>query len=168
MGSRELDALRRLDASFVATSMYQVAAGPDGFTLRETPVSPPLRKRYDLTEGLGDGAQPWDLLALAMIDSVPIGLAATTFEARNGRQVLNELHVAPEHRRRGVARELLTVVQFTARENGAREIWLETQNVNLPAVRAYRRLGFTLTGIDTTRYLAPYAEEVALFMSAPV
>ncbi|MFY1635375.1 GNAT family N-acetyltransferase [Solwaraspora sp. WMMB335] len=168
LGDAEMTAIPHLDTSFSTASVYQVTAGDDGFVLREVPVSPPLRKRYDLTEGLTIGSQPWDLFALAVIDRIPIGFMATTYERWTGRQVLNELHVAPAHRRRGVARELLSVVRFTARENGAREIWLETQNVNPGAVRAYRRLGFTLTGVDTTRYLPPYADEIALFMSAAV
>jgi len=164
----DLAAIRLLDTSFVATSVYHIAARDNGFRLREVPVSPPVRKRYDLTEGVTEGGRPWDLYALAIADDQPAGFMATTYQRWNGRQVVNELHVAPTYRRRGVARELIGIAQVTARENGAREIWLETQNVNVAAVRAYRRLGFTLTGIDTTRYPPPYADEVALFMSAAV
>ncbi|MFV2017481.1 GNAT family N-acetyltransferase [Micromonospora sp. LOL_023] len=167
ISNADLDAIHQLDTSFSATSVYQVAVREDGFRLRETPV-PPLSRRYDLTEGVTAGSRPWDLYALAVTDTRPVGFMATTYERWNGRQVVNELHVAPTHRRRGLARELLGLVAVTARENGARELWLETQNVNIAAVRAYRRLGFVLTGIDTTRYLPPYDDEVALFMSAPV
>jgi ribosomal protein S18 acetylase RimI-like enzyme len=43
--------------------------------------------------------------------------------------------------------------------------WLETSNVNLPAVRAYERLGFRLCGLDTSLYEGTPAEgEVALFL----
>lgn len=168
VGAVELDLLRRLDTSFVTTAVHQVLANEDGFVLRERTVGAPLRKRYDLTEGVTVGSAPWDLYAVAVVDADPVGFMATTYERWNGRQVLNELHVAPAYRRRGLARELLGMVRVTARDNGAREIWLETQNVNVAAVRAYRRLGFTLTGVDTTRYLPPYDDEVALFMSAPV
>ncbi|MFY1653462.1 GNAT family N-acetyltransferase [Solwaraspora sp. WMMB762] len=168
LGHFEIDLLRRLDTGFTASAVLQVVGGTDGFTLREVPVSPPVRKRYDLTEGVTEGGRPWDLYALAIADDQPAGFMATTYQRWNGRQVVNELHVAPTYRRRGVARELIGIAQVTARENGAREIWLETQNVNVAAVRAYRRLGFTLTGIDTTRYPPPYADEVALFMSAAV
>jgi hypothetical protein len=38
--------------------------------------------------------------------------------------------------------------------------------VNVPAVRAYRRLGFALCGLDTTFYRGtPAAGEVALFFT---
>ncbi|MFY1697076.1 MULTISPECIES: GNAT family N-acetyltransferase [unclassified Solwaraspora] len=168
LGATELAALRLLDTSYSTELVYQVTVDDGGFVLREVPVAPALRKRYDLTEGVTVGSRPWDLYAVAVVDAAPVGFVATTYERWNGRQVLNELHVAPAYRRRGLARELLGIVRVTARDNGAREIWLETQNVNVGAVRAYRRLGFTLTGIDTTRYLPPYDDEVALFMSAPV
>lgn len=167
VGATELAAMARLDTSFATTCVYRVVVSEEGFALRESPV-PPLRKRYDLTEGVSEGGRPWDLFALVFAAAEPIGFMATTYQRWNGRQVLNELHIAPAHRRRGLARELLTIVAVTARDNGAREIWLETQNVNVAAVRAYRRLGFTLTGIDTTRYLPPYDDEIALFLSAPV
>lgn len=168
LGGLEIDLLRRLDTAFTATAVLQIVGGTEGFTLREVPVSPPVRKRYDLTEGITEGGRPWDLYALAIADDQPVGFMATTYQRWSGRQVVNELHVAPAYRRRGMARELIGIARVTARENAAREIWLETQNVNVAAVRAYRRLGFTLTGIDTTRYPPPYADEVALFMSAAV
>ena len=160
--------------------MYEVR--PD-LTLVERRV-PPLRKRYDLA------ASPphWDaLLLLTTAPAVPgpdaaagpgspaapgppavpelVAAAATTYAAWNRRQVLDELHVAPAHRRRGHARTLIEAVLRIAGANGARELWAETQNVNHPAVQAYRRLGFTLTGLDTTLY---GTTETALFLSRPI
>lgn len=35
---------------------------------------------------------------------------------------------------------------------GARAVWLETQNVNLPAIRFYRAFGFQLAGLDDSLY----------------
>ena len=49
-------------------------------------------------------------------------------------------------------------------------VWLETQNVNYPAIHFYRRCGFEFCGFDETLYdptiLAQ--EEVALFFARPV
>jgi ribosomal protein S18 acetylase RimI-like enzyme len=51
----------------------------------------------------------------------------------------------------------------------ARCLWLETQNINYPAVQFYRRMGFRLCGLDETLYrpgmpgLLP--AEVALYFS---
>ncbi len=35
---------------------------------------------------------------------------------------------------------------------GAQHLWLETQTDNVPAIRAYERMGFRLVGLDQTQY----------------
>lgn len=166
----DLAALETLDASFTTDTVLAVSRTPDGgFALTEQRVDPPLRKRYRPGREVPAGADPpWDRLFLAREGGALVGMAATTHEAWNARQRLDELHVAPAARRRGLARELVGRVLEEARDNGARELWLETQAVNLPAVRAYRRLGFTVTGIDVTRYAPPHDAEAALFLTRPV
>jgi ribosomal protein S18 acetylase RimI-like enzyme len=54
--------------------------------------------------------------------------------------------VAPEVRRQGVGARLLADVESWARHRGAREIWLEVTEVNLPAIKFYQRCGFEFTG----------------------
>lgn len=93
---------------------------------------------------------------------------ATRYERWNRRQVITDLLVDARVRRRGVARRLLAAVTATAVDKGARETWLETQNVNVPAIRAYQALGFAITGCDTTLYDEPYAMERAVYLSRPV
>jgi len=78
------------------------------------------------------------------------------------------LYVHRACRRRGAARALLQVVESAARHQGARQVWLETQNVNLPAVHAYQALGFEIVGLDRTFYDGALAHEVALFMAKPL
>ncbi len=51
------------------------------------------------------------------------------------------------------------------RRNGARELWLETQNTNMPAVRAYRVMRFDLVGLDRTLYDGVVAHETALYFA---
>ncbi len=163
-----IDALVPLGTSFTSDRSYRVTRTPSGFELTEEQLTRPLRKRYDLIAALGSGRSPWDAVALAWTGGNVVGMAATTFEAWNRRQVLNELHVAPETRRRGLGRRLLQEVHRCARGNAAREIWVETQNVNAPAIAAYLRLGFHLTGVDVSRYAPPHDDEVAIFLSCPV
>jgi ribosomal protein S18 acetylase RimI-like enzyme len=54
-----------------------------------------------------------------------------------------------------------------ARHAGARCVWLETRNVNYPAVRFYRRPGFRRCGLDERLYdrATPGREEIALFLA---
>jgi ribosomal protein S18 acetylase RimI-like enzyme len=170
LSAADVAALRALDASFTSDALLAVRrTTTGGFSVREQRADPPVIKHYRLGAELRAGtAPPWDRLFLARAGGTVVGMAATVFEAWNARQRLEELHVTPAARRRGLARELVGRVLETARDNGARELWVETQNINVPAIRAYRRLGFTVTGLDLTRYAPPHDTEVAVFLSRPV
>lgn len=160
-------AVRDLAGAFDTGTVYRVDASDLSFVLSEQRVDPPLHKQYPQPD-VSAGEIRWDLVLLASSHEVTVGMAATTFSGWNRRQVLDELHVAQEWRRQGVARRLVAAVFEEARRNRAREVWVETQNVNVPAIHAYRRLGFRVTGLDTTLYDGPADVEVAVFMSAPV
>jgi GNAT superfamily N-acetyltransferase len=54
------------------------------------------------------------------------------------------LHVAPEHRRRGVARHLLREAEEWARLEGLRSIGLHVIDFNKPARRLYESAGYEL------------------------
>ncbi|CAL9338026.1 hypothetical protein SUDANB95_00207 [Actinosynnema sp. ALI-1.44] len=55
------------------------------------------------------------------------------------------------------------------RRRAARTAWLETSSVNVPAVRAHQRMGFTPCGLDTTLYAGTPADgETALFLAKPL
>lgn len=58
--------------------------------------------------------------------------------------VLNDLFVAPEARRRGIARALLSAAAAWARDNQALRITLSTQTTNATARALYESLGWSL------------------------
>lgn len=58
--------------------------------------------------------------------------------------ILNDLYVAPEHRRSGIGRLLLTGAATFARETGAVRLSLSTAHSNVPAQRLYESLGWVL------------------------
>jgi ribosomal-protein-alanine N-acetyltransferase len=77
--------------------------------------------------------------------------------------VHDELHVlnvavAPETRRRGVARAVLEEVEARAREQGARVSMLEVRRGNAPAIALYRSLGYCEVGVRP-RYYAEDGED---------
>jgi ribosomal protein S18 acetylase RimI-like enzyme len=78
-----------------------------------------------------------------------------------------EFHVAQSYQRQGIGRRLMAAVAERARASGRRALVLETQNTNVPAIRFYRRVGFSLEGIDISYYtnedMLP-DRNVALFM----
>ena len=63
----------------------------------------------------------------------------------------------------------MAAVVRRARLTPARCLWLETQDVNGPAIGFYLRQGFTLCGFDDTLYdPAVNPGETALFFSHPL
>jgi GNAT superfamily N-acetyltransferase len=58
--------------------------------------------------------------------------------------ILNDLFVAPEHRRGGVGRALMGAAEDFGRESGAKWMLLATKNTNAPAKALYEACGWKL------------------------
>jgi len=56
--------------------------------------------------------------------------------------VLNDLFVAPKHRKKGVANELIRAVEQFAKEQGAIRVDLSTAKDNFSAQALYEKMGF--------------------------
>ncbi|MEV1046231.1 GNAT family N-acetyltransferase [Streptomyces sp. NPDC049916] len=172
----DTDAVEALDGSFTTATVFHVEIAEDGFTLRETPVDPPLTKVFpeDESDGDDDGsekdAEEGDsptFLALGADGSLA-GFVSVSYAPWNRRLTIEDIEVGPGHRGRGVGRALMTRAEEFARERGAGHVWLEVTNVNAPAIHAYRRMGFSLCGLDTSLYaFTSSAGEYALYMSKP-
>lgn len=158
-------AVARLDTSFTTDVIYGVRRTAMGFELETRSVSPPLTKAFEI-EDLDSDDRPWDRAFVAVLDGEVSGFAAVGFESWNKRLTLWHLYVQPGARRRGLGRALVDHAVDEARKRQAVRLWLETTNLNYPAVQAYQRLGLELCGMDTTLYDATRADgEIALFMS---
>ncbi|MFI9815425.1 GNAT family N-acetyltransferase [Saccharothrix variisporea] len=152
-----------LDDSFTTTTVFVVDQDPHGFALREVPVDPPLRKVFppddDDLSGEGFVAEDGDIR----------GFVSLEVESWNRRLVIRQITVAPSHRGRGIGSHLMDLALDHGRRRHARTAWLETSSVNVPAVRAYQKMGFRLCGLDTTLYTGTPAEgETALYLARPL
>lgn len=78
-----------------------------------------------------------------------------------------ELDVAESYRGQGIGRQLMEALIDKGTAAGFRTITCETQNINVPAIRFYRRMGFRMEGADISYYsnedLYPRGE-IAVFM----
>jgi len=111
------------------------------------------------------GNRSWDRGWLAEVGQKATGFIATAYEPWNRRTVIWHFYVSPEYRRRGLGRRLLDVALSDGVSRGAVSAWLETSNLNVPGIDAYRRFGFELCGVDVSLYEGTEAEgEVALFL----
>ncbi|MEX2982516.1 N-acetyltransferase family protein [Streptomyces sp. C36] len=162
----ELTAAHELDNSFTTDTVVRVTASDDGFALHPVPVEPALRKVYpDDEDEDGEGQE----VLVADADGELCGAVSFAYEEWNRRLVIADIRVSPGRRGRGIGAALMDRALARGRELGARTAWLEVTNVNAPAVRAYRRMGFALCGLDTSLYAGTSSEgETALFMSRPL
>lgn len=75
---------------------------------------------------------------------------------------IHDLGVAPELRRRGLARRLLGVALGRASRLGARRAYLEVRQSNWPAVHLYRSLGFEVVSVRRDYYERPAEDALVL------
>jgi GNAT superfamily N-acetyltransferase len=150
----------------LAVELAEGAPGGVAVTLTETPVAEPYVKDYDAVSGEGPTrwADTFDLSNWGMIgayrDGARVGGAVLAFQTpymymlagRRDVAMLWDLRVAPEHRGSGAGSALFLAAEVWAAERGAGWLKIETQNVNAPACRFYRKMGCTLGGFDRFAY----------------
>ena len=75
------------------------------------------------------------------VDGAVVGVARAAFaHAWTG---VSALHVAPEHRRAGVATQLMGAIADAAGARGIRSVYLQVAQANSPARNLFERLGFS-------------------------
>ncbi|HEX6241382.1 MAG TPA: GNAT family N-acetyltransferase [Polyangiales bacterium] len=166
---RELDkiqdkrAVEAIDTGFETDAIFELIARERTLELVERKLQKPMLKRYSIREVFA----PWGRWERGWVaeDSAVRGFACVEHEPWHERLVLWFLYVEPAYRRRGVGRSLLAQVESFGREVEASHVWLETSNVNVPGVRAYNQLGYTLCGADALHYGSYMPNETALFLA---
>jgi ribosomal protein S18 acetylase RimI-like enzyme len=160
-------AVSAIDTSFETSSIYEVLIGPRSLELVKRVVGTPITKRYPMADAFAAWST-WDTgwVAEDPATGQVLGFAGVEFEGWHARLVLWHLYVTRAHRRSGIGRALLALVEEHGRSRGAKRVWLETTSVNVPGITAYGRLGYTLVGVDTTVYdTLPYADEAAVYLA---
>ena len=166
---RELDrkkdrrAIEALDTSFETDVIFELVAAQRGLTLEERKLEQTITKGYGIDEVFASWGS-WQRGWVADDDGVR-GFAAVEHEPWHQRVILWFLYIERAHRRRGVGRQLLEHVEAYARSAGATHVWLETSNINVPGVRAYERLGYSLCGADTLYYGRYMPGESAIYLA---
>ncbi|MGW2185501.1 GNAT family N-acetyltransferase [Streptomyces sp. NPDC001719] len=156
-----------IDNSFTTDTILEVTAADGEFRVRPVPVDPPVRKVYPDDEDETEGGE--HVIVALDAEGEVCGAITLAYATWNRRLHIADLRVSPSHRGQGIGAALMEQALTHGRELTARTAWLEVTNVNAPAVRAYRRLGFAVCGLDTSLYVGTESEgEVALFMSRGV
>ena len=167
---QDVAALSELDTSFVTDRIYRPVL--DGFTfhLDETAIAPPLRKQYEFRLDDPEERQNWDYIVIGEEGGQIAGIAAAQYAAWNRRVIIHHLYVTPAFRGQRIGTKLLDSLDAFARAAAARCLWLETQNINYPAIQFYLRSGFRFCGFDESLYPPEdlEQEEIALYFIRPV
>ena len=138
----------------------------DSFALGEHRVETPYVKDYDALPDESPWSWPerfdtsgWAMFAAhaggARVGGAVGVMRSADVDMLDGRAdlaLLWDLRVAPSWRGRGAGRTLLAAVEQWARDSGARELKVETQDINVPACRFYERNGFVLRAVDRHAY----------------
>jgi GNAT superfamily N-acetyltransferase len=163
---------------FTSHTVFDVQLAAGDWRLSERTTVLPFEKNYDLAEDpmewLRFDTSRWVVVS-AFEGEERVGGAIVAFdspgvdmlEGRRDLAVVWDLRVAPQARRRGVARALLADAEGWAREQGCRELKVETQNTNVAACRLYMQQGFTLHEANRAAY-PRYPNEVQLIWRKPV
>lgn len=166
---REIDWLHdgksivKLDASFTTDKIYRVNTGENSFELIEHKLDSPLAKTYRL-DTMKQLVAEASLAIIAEINNEIAAIMTVKYEAWNRRAWLTHLYVGRDFKNRGIGTTLINEAIKFARKHKARCLWLETQNVNFPAIQFYRKIGFKLCGFDASLYDPRVAPgETALF-----
>jgi len=75
---------------------------------------------------------------------------------------VDNIAVAPEHRRKGAADALLTDAVDRARKNGLQYIYLEVRASNAPAIALYKKHGFFEAGRRRNYYEKPREDAILM------
>lgn len=86
-----------------------------------------------------------------------IGNVSLVYQTHLGRKMAMIANVAthPDYRRRGIGRALTDRAMATARQKGARDLWLQVRDDNPTAIKIYADLGFDERARRTTYYARP-------------
>lgn len=143
--------LSNFDASFSTEYIYRIVVSGMSVEIIEAKLDVPFRKTYQL-DCVKNDVEASDYSVAAEIEGFITGFATVKYEAWNKRAVLTGIYVAPESRGKGVGRALIDSVINYAKTTPARCLWLETQNINYPAIRFYIKMGFRFCGFDKSLY----------------
>lgn len=129
---------------------------------RAAEVACPWRKHYPI-ELETEKEEAQETVFLCQKGETPVG-EVTLCRWWNHFICVKSLAVAEPYRRKGIAGRLMEKSICWAKEQDVRGMFLQTQDINIPAMRLYEKWGFKICGIDTMFYYnSPHRGETAIF-----
>lgn len=169
VGPEDLAEYSRVPIAFKVESVLRAEradGGLGGITLVEEEVPRPYVKDYD--DSPGGGPERWSKrfdvanwgFFIGYDGNSAVSGATVVYDApgvrmlagRRDLAILWDIRVIPQRRRSGSGTLIFNHAARWARERGARQLKIETQNVNVPACRFYLHMGCSLGEINLHAY----------------
>lgn len=156
--------LAQLDTSFTTDMIYEVEKDPHSFRLVPKILEIPITKKYKIE--FESEEKIWNKIIVAREKGDICGFLAYAYQDWNKRLSVWHFYVGPQQRRKGIGTLLMERLLQIAENCRAKTIWVETSNVNYPAIQMYQKLGFSICGLDTSLYSGTQcSDEQAIYLS---
>ena len=86
-----------------------------------------------------------DLFLVGEIDGAIVATAMVGYDGHRGW--INYLGVDPDHRRKGLARQIMSEAERLLRKEGCSKINLQVRSSNAQAIEFYRQIGFAVDDV---------------------
>jgi GNAT superfamily N-acetyltransferase len=163
-----------IPAAFKVESIYQaelINGGIGGIKLKEVKLRKPYIKDYDAYEDGGPArwlrrfdVSNWGFFLARDEDKIAGGATIAynspgvhMLAGRTDLAVLWDIRVYPDYRKKGIGAQIFNQAADWARQRKCNQLKIETQNVNVPACKFYKKLGCYLGEINRYAY-ANYPE----------
>jgi ribosomal protein S18 acetylase RimI-like enzyme len=94
-------------------------------------------------QGLLNGSRYWGFTAEE--DGKPVGLIFVDTDFPDAQAFIDNIYVAPEHRRRDIGSRLVQYAMDFLKERGIRQVDLMVTAENEPAIQLYKSIGYEVT-----------------------
>lgn len=166
----DLQECSKFDASYTTEYVWQmdahVANGEIRVTFYHVRLPRSMRVTYPRdAEALMADWRLRDALLVAERDSITLGYVSLGAQPAQRAAQIGDLVVKRTDRRRGVGSALIGAAMRWARERDLKQIVVEAQTKNHPAISLLNKLGFTFCGFNDRHYLN---QDIAIFFSRAV
>ncbi len=166
----DLQECLKFDASYATEFVWQmdsrVANGEIRVTFHHVRLPRSMRVAYPRdVEALMADWRLRDALLVAERDGIKLGYVSLSAQPAQRAAQIGDLVVRHTFRRSGVGSALIGAALHWARERDLRQIAVEAQTKNHPAISLLNKLGFTFCGFNDRHYLN---QDIAIFFSRAV
>jgi ribosomal-protein-alanine N-acetyltransferase len=132
--------------------LYLPADFPQLYAIERECFQPPFRFPRRYMRQLVDSPDSATWIAEEDQQITGFAIVIWTRESEETIAYIQTVEVAPIHRNRGIASELLHRIEASSKAAGANVLWLHVAETNASAIRLYQAYGYLLQGREENYY----------------